>query len=356
MLNSEFVIFVKSLDTPQQDETQECVLCVPEYTLLYSLIISKSIRRSKQQSNKTKVTTMVVSTRQKKGACPPSPKTKLLQKAVERTYQQHAFNDLLLRRSLNNGQLKYGDFKKNVSEYQARGYKSVTRRNLHYRLELFLEKGVTELSTETLPITKNIFESQQTFVSNLTNEDDVGGDPVEDDGVDDATVDDATVDVDFNDVYIADVDDDEEELNNQQTNSEKTPGKRLTKKQKQEEHLQNLQLATTEAASNFYDAKTKTKKKLAVGTLNQIIAAAEVAYTLESGSIKRQTVLSRVKQNNLKGIIPQKISPLHEMEPLIIEWCERMAKIGMSLNRSNVIELVTDLIQETVYAKKLVAF
>jgi hypothetical protein len=37
---------------------------------------------------------MVLSTQQKKAACPVSPKTKLLQKEVERTYQQHAFNDL----------------------------------------------------------------------------------------------------------------------------------------------------------------------------------------------------------------------------------------------------------------------
>jgi hypothetical protein len=146
------------------------------------------------------------------------------------------------------------------------------------------------LLTEILPVTKHIFESQQTFVLNLTNEDDGGDDAVEDDGVDGDAV-----DVDFNDIYIDDVDDKDDRLNNQQISSEKTPSKQLTRKQKQEVFLQNLHLATTEAASNFNDAKQKTKKKLAVGTLNQIIAAVKYANKLESGLIKHQTVLSREK-------------------------------------------------------------
>jgi hypothetical protein len=74
------------------------------------------------------------------------------------------------------------------------------------------------------------------------------------------------------------------------------------------------------------------------------------------GSVKDETVLSRVKRNNISGVAHQRVSPLDEMEPLIIEWCERMAKIGMALARDNVVELVTDLIQETDTAKKLVAF
>jgi hypothetical protein len=55
-------------------------------------------------------------------------------------------------------------------------------------------------------------------------------------------------------------------------------------------------------------------------------------------------VLSRVKRNNVLGVAHQQVSPLHEMEPLIIEWCMRMAKIEMALTKENVVELVMELI------------
>jgi hypothetical protein len=96
--------------------------------------------------------------------------------------------------------------------------------------------------------------------------------------------------------------------------------------------------------------------KVPRGTFKKIITAAEEKFGLLPGSVNDETVLSRVKRNNISGVAHQRVSPLDEMEPLIIEWCEQMAKIGMALTRDNVVELVTDLIQEPDTAKKRVAF
>jgi hypothetical protein len=73
---------------------------------------------------------MVATRGQSAATKPPSPKIKKLKKAAERTYQQHVFNDLLLRCNLNGGQLKYGDVKAIVTEYNKKGFTSVSTRNL----------------------------------------------------------------------------------------------------------------------------------------------------------------------------------------------------------------------------------
>jgi hypothetical protein len=77
---------------------------------------------------------------------------------------------------------------------------------------------------------------------------------------------------------------------------------------------------------------------------------------LPEGIIKRQTVLSRLQRNNLNGIAHQKVLPLSAMEPLLVEWCIKMAKIGQALTKENVIGLATELIEGTEHADKLEAF
>jgi hypothetical protein len=60
-------------------------------------------------------------------------------KGTGTSYPKKAFNDLLLRRNLNNGKLKFGDIENVVMQYQAMGFTCVTQRNLRYRM-LLLEK------------------------------------------------------------------------------------------------------------------------------------------------------------------------------------------------------------------------
>jgi hypothetical protein len=63
-----------------------------------------------------------------------------------------------------------------------------------------------------------------------------------------------------------------------------------------------------------------------------------------------------MKRNNLGGQAHQKVSPLACIEPLIVEWCLKMATIGIALNKKNVLELVTELIAGTEASKKLEEF
>jgi hypothetical protein len=47
---------------------------------------------------------------------------------------------------------------------------------------------------------------------------------------------------------------------------------------------------------------------------------------------------------------------LAEIEPVFVEYCLRLAKMGCALNKEQVLTLSTDLIHGTKYAKQLVEF
>jgi Tc5 transposase DNA-binding domain len=87
-----------------------------------------------------------------------------------------------------------------------------------------------------------------------------------------------------------------------------------------------------------------------------MIHDATIEFGLNKGSLKKDSVLARLKRNNISGIAHQKVSPLEELEPLIVEWCIRLARIGQPLNKRDVMELSTELIRGTKYAEKLKAF
>jgi hypothetical protein len=77
-----------------------------------------------------------------------------------------------LRRNLNGGEIKYGDFRAVVSEYRANGFTSITTRNLHYRLSLLDASGSIEMAPEKRPKTSHIFISGQTAVSSISKHND----------------------------------------------------------------------------------------------------------------------------------------------------------------------------------------
>jgi hypothetical protein len=278
---------------------------------------------------------MVTTTRNQKNARHASPKTKKIQKEAERVSQQHAFSDLLLRRNLSGGELEYGAFQEIATEYQSKGFSAVTVRNLRYHLALFLETGSLGMVSEKKPPSKQIRPTHMSDISPLTDDEEQD----EESSVEGSHV----------------VDNNHPLLHNNR-DSEKPKAVRLTKEMKKQKHLLAVQEATVRAASNFQTVRTKSTCKVPPGTLQEIIAGAEKEFDLPAGTVKKQTVLSRVKRNNVTGVAHQRVSPLIEMEPLIVEWCEGMAKLGMALNRENVVELATDLIQETETAAKLVDF
>jgi Tc5 transposase DNA-binding domain len=91
------------------------------------------------------------------------------------------------------------------------------------------------------------------------------------------------------------------------------------------------------------------------GTVDTIIQSTVSEFGSSPKSIKKM-INSRVKRNNLMGVPHQKVSPIKEIEPLLVEWCVKMARIGHALTRQDVMKLASELIEGTKFADELVKF
>jgi hypothetical protein len=283
----------------------------------------------------------MVTTRKRK-ACTNDPLVKQLQKAQDRVVQKKAFNEVLLRRNLNNGKLKFGEIEKVVKEYNTMGFSSVTQRNLRYRLSLLDNFGTASMVTELYPPTEQIIlpenaakESGVTDVSPLTDEE-------------------TEVAETLADLFVTN----ENENENNQTVSTRGQRKGSTNKAK-EDHLRAIREATTKVAIAYNEAREKAIAdgcNVAAGTLDNMIDSAIEEHGLPNGCIKKAAIISRLKRNNLQGVAHQKESPLKELEPILVEACIKMANIGMALKKEDVIELAMDFMEGTPVADKLKEF
>ena len=113
--------------------------------------------------------------------------------------------------------------------------------------------------------------------------------------------------------------------------------------------------AKTEAAVQYQSSRLSNGNKLANGTLKGIISYVEKKFDLPSNSIRPKTIRSRFIRKNLDGTAAQRISPLVAIEPLLVEYCKKLALMGAPLTRDQVISLATDLIKGTDYEKNLLA-
>jgi hypothetical protein len=140
----------------------------------------------------------------------------------------------------------------------------------------------------------------------------------------------------------------------------KTRGRKQGSKNNSNETLLLLiKEAVTKVTKEFHVAKKEADKagsKVANGMLATLIQSAEVEYKLKEGTIPPKTIWSRIHRNNLEGVAPQRISPIKDVEPLIVEYCLQMAKCGQALTRNDVIELANELIQDTKYAEAVIDF
>jgi phosphate starvation-inducible protein PhoH len=110
---------------------------------------------------------------------------------------------------------------------------------------------------------------------------------------------------------------------------------------------QQVSDVVSQCALKFQEQVEKAKKAGKVvphGTLKDIIKEEEEKNGLEVNSISFETVRSRVKRGNILGYNPQQLSPMHDIEPLIFEFCVRLAKMGKPLTKTTVIELANSLV------------
>jgi hypothetical protein len=71
-------------------------------------------------------------------------------------------------------------------------------------------------------------------------------------------------------------------------------------------------------------------------------------------SISQDTVKTRVKIRNPTGYAHQRVSPLHESEPLIVQWC--LPNTGNPLTGESIIALANNTIDDTVHSERLSDF
>jgi hypothetical protein len=124
-------------------------------------------------------------------------------------------------------------------------------------------------------------------------------------------------------------------------------------------NLKKVVDALTEASTNCLSCKSvacQNKKRLPPGSFLKIMEEKELKYGLAEGTINFQTLKSRVQANNPTGYCPQKVSPLADVEYLIVECCLRLSAIGEALVKSEVMGFADDILQGSIHVDKLIEF
>jgi hypothetical protein len=260
-----------------------------------------------------------------------SPISRRIHKAQQRLAQDAAFGELLLLRQSNGGKKKHGDIQMIVDKYKSRGH-HVERSHIEYRMELRL-KGTIMRGVNEAPTVINVPITDETVVSDLSERSES---PVN------------NKNETCNNTLICESDVQRKGGRKKGT----TINDKITRKN-------SVAKALTEAASLCSQAKALAKldnKKLYPGTFKNLIKDTENKYGLEPTTIKFQTIKSRVLSKNLTGLCHQKISPLADVETIIVDCCSRLSKMGEALTKYEVMDLADNILTNTVHADRLVEF
>lgn len=117
-----------------------------------------------------------------------------------------------------------------------------------------------------------------------------------------------------------------------------------------QQHIFKVQKTLTSAATRCCLAKAvavKENRNVLGGTYKRIVSEEEMLANLLPGTINYETIRSLISANNLKGDCHQKISPLFKIEPLLVDFCCQLSKIGEALIKEAIMELMDDMIRST---------
>jgi hypothetical protein len=120
-----------------------------------------------------------------------------------------------------------------------------------------------------------------------------------------------------------------------------------------------IQKAMTDAAVLYEKEKLMAETKGAYvrkGTLKEIVKKIEQERGIANDTINLESIRTRVTRSNVTGKGIGSVSPLHAIEPIIVQYCIRLARIGSALNKDQVIMLAEDLIHNTPSAINLLEF
>ena len=124
------------------------------------------------------------------------------------------------------------------------------------------------------------------------------------------------------------------------------------------EKKRDVDAAMNEAASAILQEQKALKKdgkrkRLDKGFINNVIRKAEANYNLTPGRVKPSSVKTRVRRKNPAATNDATTSPLAPIEPVLVEWCQRMGQLRIPLDKTAVMRLVSDLIRGTPHQKRL---
>ena len=90
--------------------------------------------------------------------------------------------------------------------------------------------------------------------------------------------------------------------------------------------------------------------------MESVIKETEIEFGLVSGTIRKSTIKQRVERNNLTGVAHQRLSPLSEVEPIIVDYCIRLANMGAPLFWDQIVSLANSIIAGTQFKDALIKF
>jgi hypothetical protein len=261
-------------------------------------------------------------------------KQKILSTKQKKLIKQEALNELLKLRASNGGKAQYGDIPYVVNNYKKMGYSYVTRGVLCYMLSERENAPVAELHVNQL-----CTADASTTVSLLT------GDSYE------YEQENATAAVGNTNIVGA-------------NNMNLVCAKSVPFTHLGNDIITRKKSALTEAASRLKSAQDDARflghRCVANGTMDSIISDVVSKYSLsglsKGSGISSNTITNRARRGNLEGIALQRMSPLKNIEPLIVEYCLQLAHIGCPLDKPQLILLASSLIQGSTYVETLKLF
>jgi hypothetical protein len=257
---------------------------------------------------------------------------KILDRKQKNVIKQEALDELIKLRAISGGRAQYGDIPYIVNKYHNMGYLYITRGVLCYLLSDRHSVPMGDIIMQH----KHMESSDSSRISRLTD--------------DSLLAHDSEIGTSSFQVDASNTNDDNGFVSKTKAGRNETKAKVLTKKK----------AALTEASIRFHSAQVRAKLEgkncVPRGTLNEIVLSVESEHSLSGGSLSSHSVVNRARRNNLEGTAHQRISPIHNLEPLIVEYCLRLARIGSPIDKQQLLLLTSSLIEGTDYSTKLITF
>jgi hypothetical protein len=129
----------------------------------------------------------------------------------------------------------------------------------------------------------------------------------------------------------------------------------VRKRIKKAKKMEGLNIATKRYMAEKAKAKLNNEK-VKDGTYQRIIDKVELEVNVEPGTIRLETVRSRMLANNPLGTNWQRTSPLYKVEPLLVEMLCELARIGEAQTKYEIMELADKMVESTEHATAYIKF